>query len=102
MNFQPRLWVGALIVCSTLVACNDADKPAAMAAAVVASSDAEITAGMTEQAVAALLGEASYTQTRSIDALTVTHSEWTDESGTRSVQFHNSKAQYSQFMATGN
>lgn len=65
----------------------------------IACSDSPITveAGTTEQAVTDKHGEPSFTQSRTIDALTFTHSEWTNEAGTTSVQFHNGEAKFSQF-----
>jgi len=68
-------------------------------AALIACSDAPITveAGMSEKDVTTKHGEPSSTQSRTIDALTFTHSEWTNEAGTTSVQFHNGEATFSQF-----
>jgi len=54
---------------------------------------------MSEKAAADLFGEASFSQTKSIDELTITHTEWANAEGTTSVQFHNGKAVYSQFVA---
>ena len=56
-----------------------------------------IETGTAEQAVTEKYGTPSFTQSRTIDALTFTHSEWTNETGTTSVQFHNGEVKYSQF-----
>jgi len=61
------------------------------------NSEVAIEAGTPEQAVTDKYGVPSFTQSRTIDALTFTHSEWTNEAGTTSVQFHNGEVKYSQF-----
>ena len=62
-------------------------------------NEVSIETNMTEKAVVDLLGKPDYSQTRTLGELTYTHNEWTDKTGTLSVQFHNGKAQYSQFVA---
>lgn len=62
-------------------------------------SDAQIEFGMAENVVSDLLGTPQSTQTRTIDALTITHTEWADNSGTVSVQFINGKVKFSHFFA---
>ena len=120
MLSHTRLFLTAIVAGSMLVACGDNDTttaetaPAASTPAateeapVVAAptapttapvSESNVSAGMTEQAVADLLGEASYSATRTLDALTITHTEWTNAEGTTSVQFQNGKVAFSQFIA---
>jgi len=70
------------------------------AAATAPVSESKVEVGMTEQAVADLLGDASFSETRTLDALTISHTEWTTAEGTTSVQFQNGKAVFSQFVAT--
>jgi hypothetical protein len=55
--------------------------------------------GMTEEEAVAKWGEPDLTQSRTIDALTVTHHEWHGEDGITAVQFQNGVAQFSQFIA---
>ncbi|HDY86106.1 hypothetical protein LCGC14_1367930 [marine sediment metagenome] len=57
----------------------------------------KIEAGMKEEAVTDLLGKPSLTQTHTLDSLTLTHSEWTNDSGTTSVQFENGVVKFHQF-----
>lgn len=83
MLTKTRLILTSLLFSATLVACSD--------------SPITVEAGMSANDVTARLGEPSFTQSRTIDALTFTHSEWTNEAGTTSVQFHNGEAQFSQF-----
>jgi hypothetical protein len=122
MLSHTRLFLTTVVVSSMLVACGDNDTistetattpaattPAATDAAPVVTaptaattapvSESNVEVGMTEQAVADLLGEKSFSQTRTIDALTITHTEWTNAEGTTSVQFQNGKAVFSQFVA---
>jgi hypothetical protein len=54
---------------------------------------------MTEEEAVAKWGEPDLTQSRTIDALTVTHHEWHGEDGITAVQFQNGVAQFSQFVA---
>lgn len=126
MLSHTRLFLTTVVVSSMLVACGDndatapetapapaANTPAATpvvteetpvvtaetATATAPVSESKVEAGMTEQAVADLLGDASFSQTRTLDALTITHTEWTTAEGTTSVQFQNEKAVFSQFVA---
>lgn len=112
-----RFLLAAFAVSSLLVACGDNDAtstapsaaptatttpasaPAPSVAHVTTVSATDIEAGTSEQAAADLLGEASFSQTRVIDELTFTYTEWANDKGTTSVQFHNGKAVYSQFVA---
>jgi len=79
-----RLVLISLLASATLVACNSTD-------------DSSIKAGQSEQSVTELLGVPTFSQSRSIDALTFTQSEWTTEEGTTSVQFQNGQVQYHQY-----
>jgi len=78
-----RLILTSLLFSAVLVACSD--------------SPATIEVGTSEKDMITELGEPSFTQSRTLDALTFTHSEWTNDTGTTSVQFHNGKATFSQF-----
>ena len=69
--------------------------PAAEEPAAVAEETNSID-GMTEEEAVAKWGEPDVTQTRTIDALTITHHEWHGEDGITSVQFHNGVAKFSQ------
>jgi hypothetical protein len=69
------------------------------AAEATATEDSNSVVGMTEEEAVAKWGEPDLTQTRSIDALTVTHHEWHGEDGITAVQFQNGVAQFSQFIA---
>ena len=100
-----RLILTAIVVSSTLVACGDNDATStesttAPSSTASTTSMTKIETGMSEQAAADLLGEASFSQITSIDTLTITHTEWTNDKGTTSIQFHNGKAVYNQFVAT--
>jgi len=83
MFSKTRLILISLLFSAALVACSD--------------SPATIEAGTAEKAMIAKLGEPSFTQSRTLDTLTFTHSEWTNEAGTTSVQFHNGEVTFSQF-----
>lgn len=100
MFIHTRLILTAIVVSLSLAACGDnaATSPESNTSVSTVSS-ALVEAGMTEQAVADLLGEASFTQTSNIDELTITHTEWTNDKGTTSVQFHNGGVAYTQFVA---
>lgn len=84
-----RLILISFVFGTSLVACsnNNTDKM-------------PIEAGMAEQAVADKLGSPTFSQSRTIDKLTFTQSEWSNEKGTTSVQFINGKSKYSQFTPT--
>jgi len=106
-----RLMFIALFMGLFLVACGDdsstqetAEEAAPMASEEMATADdaaAEETnsvEGMTEEDAVAKWGEPDVTQTRKIDALTITHHEWNGEDGTTAVQFQNGVAKFSQFV----
>jgi hypothetical protein len=122
MLSHTRLFLAAVVASSMLIACGDNDAtstetattpaaitPAATDDAPVATaptatttapvSKSKVEVGMTEQAAADLLGNANFSETRTLDALTITHTEWTNAEGTTSVQFQNGKAVFSQFVA---
>ncbi len=63
-----------------------------------AAEDASSVEGMTEEEAIAKWGKPDVTQTRTIDALTITHHEWHGEDGTTAVQFQNGVAKFSQFI----
>ncbi len=99
-----RLILTAFFLSILLIACsNDSNSTAPQAeqkqASTVAMSDAKIELGMAETAVSDLLGTPKSTQTRTIEALTITHTEWADKSGTVSVQFINGEVKFSHFFA---
>jgi len=52
--------------------------------------------GMTEEEAIAKWGEPDVTQTRTLDALTITHHEWHGDDSVTAVQFQNGVAQFSQ------
>jgi len=83
MFSKTRLILTSLLFSAALVACSD--------------SPATIEAGTSEKDIISKLGEPSFTQSRTLDTLTFTHSEWINEAGTTSVQFHNGEATFSQF-----
>ncbi len=106
-----RLMFIALFMGLFLVACGDdsstqdtAEEAAPMASEEMATAEdtaAEETAsaeGMTEEEAVAKWGEPDVTQTRTIDALTITHHEWHGEDGITAVQFQNGVAQFTQFI----
>lgn len=119
MFYKTRFLLSLLVVCTALTACGDNDNEKSPAATTTApevtntvvpeqqvatetatapsTTTGKIEVGMSEQAVTDLLGAPTLVQTRTIDALTATHSEWTDAAGTTSVQFQNGKVQFSQF-----
>ena len=101
MSSYARLILAALIVSSTLVACGDKDavSTTTSAADTVTVATTEIETGMSEQAAAKLLGAPTLSEINKLDDLIITHSEWADEKGTTSVQFHNGNAVFSQFVA---
>jgi len=93
-----RTLAAVLFISTALIACNEADTTPT-ADVETATNVQGISAGMSAQAVTAQLGEATLSQTSTLDALTITQSEWTTDAGTTSVQFINDKVQYSQFTA---
>jgi hypothetical protein len=108
-----RLMFIALFMGLFLVACGDDSAqqdtaeeaaPTEMAAEEAATEatsteDNNSVVGMTEEEAVAKWGEPDLTQSRTIDALTVTHHEWHGEDGITAVQFQNGVAQFSQFIA---
>ena len=98
-----RLMFIALFMGLFLVACGDdsAQQDAAEETATEATTteDSNSVVGMTEEEAVAKWGEPDLTQSRTIDALTVTHHEWHGEDGITAVQFQNGVAQFSQFIA---
>jgi outer membrane biosynthesis protein TonB len=110
MFYKTRFLLSSLLLCSVLVACSDNNDEAAQAtnteatemqvATNAAMPTNKIEAGMTEQAVTDLLGTPALTQTHTLDSMTITHSEWTNETGSTSVQFINRMVTFSQFTPT--
>jgi hypothetical protein len=52
--------------------------------------------GMTEEEVIAKMGEPDLTQTRTLDALSMTHHEWHGEDSITAVQFQDGVAKFTQ------
>jgi len=118
MNISLRLLIIAAFMGLSVAACTDKEEKAAESTpaevaveaptaapapeATPAATETTISAGMTEAEVIAQLGDPSYTETRTLDALKITHSEWTTDAGTRSVQFHNDVVAFSQFVPAAN
>ena len=110
MFYKTRFLLSSLLLCSALVACGDNDNEitqdtntgeiAQQVATDAAMPTNKIEAGMSEQAVTDLLGSPTLTQTHTLDSLTITHSEWTNETGTTSVQFQNGIVTFNQFTPT--
>ena len=96
----------AVVVSSFITACgnnnnSDTAKKAEQAAPSTAVSSEKVqtvAAGTTEKEAIAKLGQPDLTQTRKIDALTVTYDEWHTDAGILAAQFHNGVAKYSQFI----
>lgn len=110
MFYKARFLLSTCIFCLALVACDNRQAsqetstekttqqplvPEIPTATMPANS---VEVGMSEHAVTTLLGDATIIQTRILDSLTITNSEWTNKSGTTSVQFQNGKVQSSQFI----
>jgi hypothetical protein len=101
---QLRLPVLALIASTALIACGDketanTEQSKAPATSVAPAAPApvaapEISVGMKEADVVAKYGEPALTQTRELDSLVITHSEWKHDSGITSVQFQNGEAKF--------
>jgi len=110
MFYKTRFLLSSLLLCSVLVACGDNDNEATQATSTEATTEQvttnttmptnKIEAGMTEQAVTDLLGSPTLTQTHTLDSMTITHSEWTNETGTSSVQFIDGIVTFNQFTPT--
>ncbi|MDT8370587.1 MAG: hypothetical protein RQ783_01185 [Gammaproteobacteria bacterium] len=104
MSTRVSLLVSSLIVCLTLIACSESETPETHALSETATAtpatiqNTKIEVGMTEHEVKAILGDPKIIQTRTIDDLTITYSEWTDKSGKTSVQFQNGKVKFNQFF----
>lgn len=108
-----RLMFIALFMGLFLVACGDdsstqdtAEEAAPMASEEMTTAGDDTAAaeetnsvdGMTEEEAVAKWGEPDVTQTRTIDALTITHHEWHGEDGITAVQFQNGVAKFSQVV----
>ena len=91
MLTQFRLVLLSVLIASTLIACGESAD---------SSHSMPIATGTSEQATIDKLGTPNVSQSRTIDALTFTQSEWTTETGMTSVQFHNGKVTFSQFSPT--
>jgi len=89
MLTKTRLILSAILISSALIACGDNSE---------STSSMPVAEGITEQAASDQLGTPTFTQSRTIDALTFTQSEWTTDAGTTSVQFQNGEVKYSQFV----
>lgn len=110
MFYKTRFLLSSFLLCTALVACGDNDNETVQATNTEATEQqvttntvmptSKIEAGMPEQAVTDLLGVPTLTQTHSLDSITITHSEWTDETGTTSVQFQNGTVTFYQFTPT--
>lgn len=106
MSSHVRLLLSSFVICMTLIACSESGSPdntpsetsESAAQAPVVLQNAQIEVGMTEEAVKAILGDPKIIQTRTIDDLIITYSEWTDKSGKTSVQFQNGKVKFNQFF----
>ena len=110
MFYKTRFLLSSLLLCSVLVACGDNDSETSQATNTEATTEQvatnaamptnKIEAGMTQQAITDLLGAPTLSQTHTLDSMTITHSEWTNESGTASVQFIDGVVTYNQFTPT--
>lgn len=110
MFYKTRFLLSSLLLCSVLVACGDNDSETSQATNTEATTEQvatnaamptnKIEAGMTQQAITDLLGAPTLSQTHTLDSMTITHSEWTNESGTASVQFIDGIVTYNQFTPT--
>ncbi|NOQ93090.1 MAG: hypothetical protein GQ547_00465 [Methylophaga sp.] len=91
MLTKSRLIFISLFISSALIACGGDSSES--------TSSMPVEAGTSEQATIDKLGTPTSTQSRSIDALTFTQSEWASAEGTTSVQFQNGAVTFSQFSA---
>jgi hypothetical protein len=110
MFYKTQFLLSTCLFCFALAACDNKQtneatatektvQPAIAVEVLATTMQANsIEVGMSERAVANLLGDATIIQTRILDSLTITNSEWTNDAGTTSVQFQNGKAQSSQFI----
>lgn len=95
-----------VVISSFISACSDnnnadATKKVEQTTATAAAPSEKvqtIAAGTTEKEAIAKFGQPDLTQTRKIDALTVTYDEWHTDAGILAAQFHNGVAKYSQFI----
>jgi hypothetical protein len=80
----------------SMTACSEnsmeASKPVVSAADIIA-------AGMSDKDAIAKLGAPALTETRTLDAMTITFMEWPQDNGKVSAQFINGVAQHSQFSS---
>jgi len=107
MFYKTRFLLSSLILCSTLVACGDTENEATQTTNTEVTEQQtatnetmptnKIEANMSEQAVTDLLGTPTLTQTHTLDSMAITHSEWTNETGTVSIQFINGQVTFNQF-----
>lgn len=95
-----RLLLSSLVISVSVAACSQDESAttAVESAPVTALQNAKIEKGMTQEEVKAILGDPQVIQSRSIDALTITYSEWVDATGTTTVQFQNDKVTFNQFF----
>ena len=96
-----RLLLSSLVISVSVAACSQdesATTTAVESAPATALQNAKIEKGMTQEEVKAILGDPQVIQSRSIDALTITYSEWVDATGTTTVQFQNDKVTFNQFF----
>jgi PBP1b-binding outer membrane lipoprotein LpoB len=103
MSSRISMLLSAFLLGLFLVGCSESEAPASNEATTeeanpVVLQNAKIENGMTQEQVKALLGDPKVIQTRTIDELTIVHSEWSDKSGTTSVQFQNGKVTFNQFF----
>jgi hypothetical protein len=110
MFYKTRFLLSSLLLCSVVVACGDNDNEVAQTTNTEATTEQvatnaatptnKIEAGTTQQAVTDLFGRPTLSQTHTLDSLTMTHSEWTNETGTASVQFIDGIVTFNQFTPT--
>ncbi|PCJ31293.1 MAG: hypothetical protein COA90_06475 [Gammaproteobacteria bacterium] len=111
MLTKTSLTLTSIALMALLTACSDktdvdttadsaaTETPTTTTTSTTAATSGEVEIGMSVQEVTDLLGPVSFSSTRTIDSLTIVHSEWTTEKGVISVQFHNDKVQFTQFAA---
>ncbi len=105
--FSVSRLLSLLLICSTLVACDNSQSPQTASEDTLQGQIADVTynepttnniqRGMSEKDVAAILGDATLIQTHTLDELIITHRDWATKSGTISVQFQNGRVQFNQF-----
>ena len=94
MLTKSRLIFISLFISSALIACGGDSSES--------TSSMPVETGTSEQATIDKLGTPTLTQSRTIDALTFTQSEWISTEGTTSVQFQNGEVTFSQFSPVVN